>query len=261
MLEQLVGSDHIARKQLADLGKEFGLQDAIDKRLIVIPDARDAPGGQRGQALERLLAVTGGDITGIPRKYLPAVSVKLLTRLLVLGNSQPHWLDESGALAARQLAITFDRSFEGREDQGVEDGLMHELAGIANWAIEGLRRLRTNGYTFTVGDAGKNAVHEVRRSASPALRFADDCLEVTGNPDHYVLQDEVYRMYQEWATEEGVHSRSKTDLMTDLATSLHSVQATQRRGLKVPSDWRGGEYRPRVLSGIRQVYDRYGLAQ
>ena len=78
IIEQLVGTDHISRKQLADMGKEFGLQDTIDKRLIVIPDAKDAPVSQRGQALERILAVTGGDITGVPRKYLPAVSVKLL---------------------------------------------------------------------------------------------------------------------------------------------------------------------------------------
>ena len=55
VLERLVGRAHIAQKQLSDLGKEFGLQDAIDKRLIVIPDARDVPGGQRGPALERLL--------------------------------------------------------------------------------------------------------------------------------------------------------------------------------------------------------------
>ena len=39
VLEQLVGRAHIAQTQLSDLGKEFGLQDAINKRLIVIPDA------------------------------------------------------------------------------------------------------------------------------------------------------------------------------------------------------------------------------
>ena len=254
IIEQLVGSDHIARKQLADMGKEFGLQDAVDKRLIVIPDAKDAPVSQRGQALERILAVTGGDITGVPRKYLPAVSVKLLTRLLVLGNRQPAWIDESGALAARQIAIVFDRSFEGKEDQAVEDRLMSELPGIANWALEGLKRLRANGYKFTIGDAGRAAVAEVRRSASPALRFAEDCLKVTGNPDDVVLIDEVYAVYEDWAFHEGLHgTRSKTDLMTDLETSLHNVKQTQTRKLPVPPSWRGGEYRPRVLQGVKSV--------
>lgn len=51
----------------------MGLQDAIDKRLIVIPDARDLPGGQRAPALERLLAVTDSDTLSIPRKFLPAI--------------------------------------------------------------------------------------------------------------------------------------------------------------------------------------------
>lgn len=190
---------------------------------------------QRGQALERILAVTGGDITGVPRKYLPAVSVKLLTRLLVLGNRQPSWIDESGALAARQIAIVFDRSFEGKEDQSVEDGLVAELPGIANWALEGLNRLRVNKYKFTIGDAGHAAVAEARRSASPALRFAEDCLEVTGEPDDMVLIDEVYSIYDTWASLEGIYSaRNKTDLMTDLVTSLHNVRQTQTRRLPPP---------------------------
>lgn len=267
VLERLVGRAHIAQKQLSDLGKEFGLQDAIDKRLIVIPDARDVSGGQRGQALERLLAITGGDTLSIPRKFLPAVSISLLTRLLVLGNRQPAWIDESGALAARQVAILFDRSFEGKEDQSVEDRLMTELPGIANWAIEGLRRLRANSYRFTVSERGREAVAEVRRNTSPALRFAEDCLVVTGNPQDIVLQDDIYAAYGDWAAREGLggrEHRSKAELMTDLTTSLHNIQATQRRGLPAPANWRGGEYRPRVLAGVkavRRLYDFDALSR
>ncbi|MBX3582829.1 MAG: bifunctional DNA primase/polymerase [Rhizobiaceae bacterium] len=253
VLEQLVGPAHIAQKQLSDLGKEFGLQDATDKRLIVIPDARDVAVSQRGQALERILAITGGDTLSIPRKFLPAVSTSLLTRLLVLGNRQPAWIDESGALAARQIAILFDRSFEGKEDQSVEDGLMTELPGIANWALDGLRRLRKNNYQFSISDKGREAVAEVRRSTSPALRFAEDCLTVTGDAEDVVLVDDVYFAYENWAIREGLHGRrNKTDLMTDLASSLRGVQATQRR-LPPPPDWRRGEYRPRVLSGVKAV--------
>ncbi len=262
VLERLVGRAHISQKQLSDLGKEFGLQDALDKRLIVIPDARDVSGGQRGQALERLLAITGGDTLSIPRKFLPAVSISLLTRLLVLGNRQPAWIDESGALAARQIAILFDRSFEGKEDQSVEDRLMTELPGIANWAMEGLSRLRANGYRFTVCERGREAVAEVRRNTSPALRFAEDCLVVTGDANDVVLQDEVYRAYEEWVGREGLSGRelrSKTELMIDLATSLHNVQVTQRRGLPAPARWRGGEYRPRVLAGVKSVRRLYDL--
>ncbi len=254
--EHLVGAAHVAPKQLSDLGKEFGLQDSLDKRLIVIPDAKDVPGGLRGQALERILAITGGDTISVPRKYLSTVSIHLQTRLLVLGNRQPAWIDESGALAARQVAILFDRSFAGSEDQRVEDRLMTELPGIANWALDGLRRLRANDYRFTISDKGREAVAEVRRAASPALRFAEDCLIVTGDANDVVLQDEVYDAYEDWVTREGLSGRerrSKNELMTDLATSLRGVQATQRRGLAAPLSWKGGEYRPRVLTGVKRV--------
>ena len=71
--------------------------------------------------------------------------------------------------------------------------------------------------------------------------------------------DSVYKAYKEWAEREGlVHSRNKTDLMTDLATSLHNVRVTQSRKLRAPPDWEGDEYRPRVLTGIKRIRWQFG---
>jgi len=115
-------------------------------------NTQDDPATLAFSAVEDALkdSVFGGPADSRQPQPLPR-SVKLLTRLLVLGNRQPTWIDESGALAARQLAIVFDRSFEGKEDQSVEDALIAELPGIANWALEGLKRLRANSYKFSVG--------------------------------------------------------------------------------------------------------------
>jgi P4 family phage/plasmid primase-like protien len=258
VLEALVGTAHVGSMAMSDFASNFGLMGALDKRLIVFPDAKDAPSAARGRALERLLAMTGGDRLHIDRKNKAPVDAKLMARLLILGNQHLHWVDESGALAARQIIITFDKTFKGKEDQRVGDSLMAELPGIANWALEGLRRLRANNYQFTIGEAGKAAIKAIRRASSPALRFAEDCLTVTRNPGDFVLLDNVYEAYENWVRQEGLSAgqrRSKTDFADDITATLVGVKITQPRNVPPPPSYTGlrEKYRPRVLSGVSAV--------
>lgn len=169
LLIGLVGPGHCVSKSLADFGQQFGLQDALDKRLIVVPDSRDVAGFSRGFALERILALTGGDEIGVPRKYLDAVTTRLPGLLLVQGNKQAAWKDESGALSNRQITIAFDRSFEGAEDMTIPAALAGELPGIANWALKGLERRRANGYLFSISPevGGRGARRRDRSRPSP----------------------------------------------------------------------------------------------
>lgn len=236
---------------LADFGQEFGLMGCIDKRLIVVPDSRDVSKLSRGLALERLLSITGGDEISVPRKYLGALTLRLAGRLLVLGNKHAAWLDESGALTARQISIAFDRSFEGHEDNAVSARLHAELSGIANWALEGLKRLRENR-EFTMSQGSKEIAATVRASQSPALRFAQDCLTVTGNDDDFTPVDPIFRTYKRWASEEGLRGaevRSRAKLLGDLEAALRGVKHTQRR---LP-DSTERAYRPRGLSGVSGI--------
>ena len=93
------------------------------------------------------------------------------------------------------------------------------------------------------------------------MRFAEECLEITGDADDMVLVDKVYAAYRDWAEREGIfHTRNKTDLMTDLTTSLHTVRQTQTRKMHTPQDWKGDEYRPRVLTGIKRIRWQVGPA-
>ncbi len=253
VLEGLVGAAHVGSSSMGDLGSRFGLMSFVDTRLQVFPDAKDAPAQARSVALERLLAITGGDVVGIDRKNKAPINVKLVARILILGNEPPHFLDESGALAARQIMIRWEKSFIGQEDQRVGDALMEELPGIANWAIEGLRRLRANGYIFTVGREGRAAVEKVKLAGAPALRFANDCLIVTGKSADYVTMDKVFASYRAWMHREGLagsQRRNKTQLGADLETALANVRVTQPRHLVAPRGWTGGEYRPRILTGV-----------
>lgn len=70
ILKDLVGNQHVASAMMPDLGSEFGMMKFLDKRLIIVPDAHDAPTKNRAAALERIKSITGGDDVAVNRKHL-----------------------------------------------------------------------------------------------------------------------------------------------------------------------------------------------
>jgi len=234
IMQKLAGPDLFVSRTMNDLAGEFGLECATDKRFIFIPDAGDTDPQKRGVVLERIKSITGNDVLSVNRKNKQIVNAKLAAKIILVCNRHPKLLDDSSALAARELPIIFSKSFLGKEDRELRSKLEAELSGIANWALEGLDRLREND-RFTVGELGKAAARELAESQSPALRFAKEHLVVTGNPDYYVPLPAVYHRYAEWADfAEGLSGRerrNRNDFKLDLISALGSrgVEHCQRR--------------------------------
>lgn len=255
VLARLVGPQHSASTTLQDLAGEFGLEPLMDKRLAIVPDAHDAPRGRHGSAIERIKSFVGEDAVSVNRKGQPIVTARLRTRLLLTCNRPPKFLDESGALAKRMLIVRFGNSFEGREDRSLSERLAAELPGIANWALEGLLRLRSNGMRFTVSEAGAEEQRDATRSQSPARRFAEERLVVTGDDWDATPMSDVRAAYDLWCIGEGLQHaerRSQNDLAADLRAAFPELGHRQRRvggkqtycliGASLATD--GGDARP-----------------
>lgn len=235
ILQSLCGPHHSVSRSLTDLGGEFGLEGTIDKRLLTIPDAHDADPNRRSVALNRLKAISGNDDVGINRKNLTILTARLMARIMIVANRHPKFLDDSGALAAREIPLIYETSFRGREDFDLTGRLESELSGIANRALEGLRRLRANGGKFTAGVKMRAAIQEIAESQSPALRFAKEHLIVTGDLGDYVPLATVFDAYEDWAHyHESLgrgEKRNRDDFKNDLVSALtaQGVQYTRRR--------------------------------
>jgi phage/plasmid-associated DNA primase len=104
----------------------------------------------------------------------------------------------------------FNRSFVGKEDLTLKPRLVtEELSGIANWSIEGLKRLRENG-KFTIGAHGKAAQAQLTKSQSPALRYASECLTVTGDKADMLPVTMAFAAYEDWANRESLKPNGAT---------------------------------------------------
>lgn len=198
VLRRLVGIGNTAGPVLSDFEQHFGLEPLIGKTLAVVSDAR--LGGGAAAIAERLLSISGEDELTIGRKFLPAVTCTLPTRLVILSNELPRITDASGALASRMLILRFTRSWLGSEDHTLTGRLLQELPGILLWSILGWRRLRERGHFIEPGSSAD--VREQLADLTSAIGvFLRERCEL--GRDCSVPRADLYAAYRLWCAAAG----------------------------------------------------------
>ena len=113
-----------------------------------------------------------------------------------------------------------------------------ELAGILNWALDGLGRLTRNGH-FTRPPATDDTLRTLQDLASPVAAFVRDRCEI--GPDKEIAVDDLYAIWRDWAEANG-HVRSNKQVFgRDLRAAMPTIKVTQ------PGR---GDNRPRWYAGI-----------
>lgn len=232
ILAQLLGGHHnVATTTLHTLGSEFGKEALIGKPFAVLPDARADDSKNANQITEALLNIIGEDSITVNRKHLPYWTGTLPTRFLIASNEIPRFMDASGAVVSRFMSIQLQISFAGREDHTLEGRLHKELAGIYNWALDGLEDLEKQG-RFTVPDTMSEITEAMNAYAAPIKQFFLDHYTITGDDNDTMPVDDVYKKYTWWCSDSGMKPVSKTKFKNQLS----SISADMRsRSLRQPN--------------------------
>lgn len=202
ILTAMVGSRNIAAPALPNLASSTALQEMSTKSLTLIPDAHNVNGNLKDLVLSNLKAITGGDNVSFHEIYKGSRNTKFKTKLVLSTNNVPDFNDPSGALVNRMLVFPFYKSFADNPDTGLRSRLLAEIAGITQWAIEGLRRLRRNDGKFTEGKIGLVQKEEIRKDMFPLSEFVET--SCTLDPNEFTMLDDLYNAYRLWAATEGV---------------------------------------------------------
>ncbi len=172
VLGALVGPDNSTGFSLERLATEFGASALVNKSVALVGEVELSANPQRTKIVEVLKSIIGEDALSINTKYESTFpSLRLPTRFVIASNSVPRLLDASGALAHRFLFVPFEMSFVGREDIHLEEKLLKELPGIANWALAGLKRLRAAVGRFTLGAGHKRLANQYAADTSPIMAW------------------------------------------------------------------------------------------
>ena len=196
-LTNLLGEENVSHVPLEAFTNQFDLSATLGKLANIVAEI-----GSLRQVDEGVLkAFTGGDRMSFNRKFLPILHAHPSARLTFATNTRPKVSDPSNGLWRRMMFMPFRVVIPDNDvDPMLSDKLKAELPGILNWAIEGLRRLRQQGY-FTKAELNEAALAEYRLESNPARAFLEECC--VEEPDARTPIEVLYGEYKTWCDNHG----------------------------------------------------------
>ncbi len=255
VLTDLLGGA-VCSPNLEDFVKEFGLEQALGKRLAIVPEAV-SPGRNEDKIVSQLKAITGGDQITVNVKHRANLSLQLRLKILMQTNDFIALPDTSGALLTRLIPLRLTESFRGAEDINLSSKLAEEYPGILSWSLEGLKRLHEKEGRFTLPQSSKNELEQLQDASSPLLRFVQDCCLLDSREG--VETTALHKIFLSWREQNNdeVPEMNKSAFNTSLRTTVPKISSC-RAGSRNPGDFSIVQtkhdtttLRPQVWKGIR----------
>jgi putative DNA primase/helicase len=187
----------------------FGLAGIIGKTLLI---ASDQPGGYitASNILNNLIS---GERVPVERKHKDVVDVTPRAKICWSMNSLPNVKGGGNSGLFRRVEVVECETVpEGKRDPAVKEQVKKEAAGILNWAIEGLQRLRERGRFDPPTSVTKATKKFQERNDKPALFLKARLIR---GPERKVKASELYKAYKVWCDENGYKSEARQKLSDD----------------------------------------------
>jgi P4 family phage/plasmid primase-like protien len=159
-----------------------------------------------------LNAIISGEPLIVERKYEHPYQIIPRAKILWAMNDLPRISEVNSGLFRRVKIIQFPPRDEDRRDPSIKERVKQEAAGILNWALVGLDRLRERGH-FEIPPCVQEATAEFKATNDIPLMFVNEmCL--TG-PDYRTQGSTLYTAYKNWCMDTGHKPQSSTSLADD----------------------------------------------
>ena len=195
--------------QLAGLfGKMANIRDDLAKDVI--------------HSTGKLKEITGGFQIQAEMKFKDPFTFMNYAFLIFTCNTLPEVEEDDSAFFDRVVIRLFKNRFGGHEtpDRELLTKLTttEELSGILNWAIEGLKRLRDNGWNFTTTSSLEITREDYKRRSDPVWAFVQDCLieESAG----VVVKETLYNAFKNYCQERGIPLIQKGSFYSTLPSKV-----------------------------------------
>lgn len=223
-LQRLVGEGNSISPSLSSLSSEFGLAELVGKGLAVIEDARGSTNRQAGGSVERLLNIIGEDAVSANRKNEGYWNGTLPTRFILMANEVPQFIDSSGAIKSRFMAIKLRKSYVDNPDTTLGERISAEAPGIFNWALAGLDRLDAQG-AFTKPETMDGLIGLMGELGAPVQTFLNEVCSVTGQEEDRIRVSDFHRAFNAWQRLRSPSSKeiSQADLRRELESATPLV--------------------------------------
>ena len=153
---------------------------------------------------------TGDGTIRYEMKGRTAIIAQVVTKLVFICNQLPRNKDVNEAFYNRLQIIRFGESIaKTKQDKGLFEKLWAERDGIILWALEGLKRLIKNNWTFT---RSEDVITRYKEECNSALLFIKESCEF--DSENKIPISDLYEKYKAWCTDSGVWPYHKQKFST-----------------------------------------------
>ena len=151
----------------------------------------------------------------LERKGIQSYQGLLHARLMAFGNGSLRSLhDRSYGFFRRQIILTAKPRDPGRKDDPfLAEKLLEEKEGIFLWCLEGLQRLRKNGFRFTLSGQAKRNLMESLTEGNNVIAFLRSQGYFTLTPEATATSKALCECYRSWCADNSFHPLSDNSFL------------------------------------------------
>lgn len=244
-----IGMTDISLAQLID---NKSLSSLRSTNLAIDRDSKKPAARDINQVHSQFNKITANEPISIPLLFTQVPwTGRLNCKLMIACNGIPVMIDDSGAAPNRWIILKFTECFAGKEDLTLGKRIRGEVAAIAAWAVEGLRRVMHNG-NFTLPQSSIEESHALVNVSSPLLQFAEDRLII--GPDKKSHGDLLWQSYKQWCKHTNNHAPNRNQFVRSLERALQDQGVRYKKSMKINGLNRTG------LTGVALDECKDGLA-
>lgn len=210
----MIGDKNVSNISLEMFSDKFALAQLRSKLVNIVDDMSETDKVCEG----KLKSVVSGMSINSDRKNRDGINFSPTTRLIFCCNNPPKFQDKSNGILRRLIMVNFDRTIsEHDRDPRFCDVRFweKESAGIFNWCLAGLIRLRKNGNKLTICEENEKTKQEYIYEINSAYAFLTEVVEQASSDD-YIGCSELYRHYSKWCCDNGLKPLSNNNIGKEL---------------------------------------------
>lgn len=199
----------------------------------------------------KLKELTGGFQVQGERKFQHPFNFVNVAYMIFTCNVLPPVEEDDAGFFDRVMLRKFTRPFGGKDkpDRELKEKLTtpRELSAVLNWGLEGLRRLRANGWNFTNTTSLDSTREEYKRKSDPVWAYANDRL--IEESEGVVFKEVLYNDFKEFCKKTDIPLVSRDQFFKHLPEKVTVVSGY--RGDPKDRDDQGNGKKKHCFIGIR----------
>ena len=151
---------------------------------------------------EEFKKIVSGEPVTAEKKFKDPFKFRPFAKLLFSANNFMPTKDRSHGFFRRFDILEFKKIFpKDKQDPFLKDKLQQELAGIFNWAYEGLQKLMANNWKLTDSQEMQQTMEEFKEASNPLQQFINERCEA--KPNGWIDTKGFRKEYEAWCKEMG----------------------------------------------------------